>query len=43
MTVVAGNSAVEAQDMEDKEIVDRCMKLLRSMFFNEVCEMDDVE
>ncbi|XP_028404189.1 lysine-specific histone demethylase 1B-like [Dendronephthya gigantea] len=35
MTVLAGNSAMEAQDMEDKEIVDRCMKLLRTMFPNE--------
>ncbi len=37
MTVLAGNAAVEAQEMEDKEIVDRCLNLLKSMFPNEVC------
>jgi hypothetical protein len=36
MTVLAGNAAVEAQKMQDKEIVDRCVKLLKSMFPNEV-------
>ncbi|XP_046839081.1 lysine-specific histone demethylase 1B-like [Xenia sp. Carnegie-2017] len=35
MTVLAGNSAVEAQEMEDKEIVERCLKILRSMFPDE--------
>ena len=32
MTVLAGNAAVEAQKMQDKEIVERCLKLLKSMF-----------
>lgn len=32
MTVLAGQAAIEAQSMDDKEIVTRCMDLLKSLF-----------
>ena len=36
MTVLAGQAAIEAQSMDDKEIVTRCMDLLKSLFPTEV-------
>ena len=36
MTVLAGKAAIGAQEMEDKEIVERCLTLLKSMFPDKV-------
>ena len=38
MTVLAGQAAIEAQSLEDEEIVNRCMSLLRKMFPEKVSE-----
>lgn len=32
MTVLSGDSAVQAQTMTDKEVVDSCMSILRKLF-----------
>ena len=32
MTVLSGDSAIQAQQMTDKEVVDSCMSTLRKLF-----------
>ena len=36
MTVLSGDTAVQAQTMTDKEVVDSCMNTLRKLFPYEV-------
>ena len=36
MTVLSGDTAVQAQTMTDKEVVDTCMNTLRKLFPYEV-------
>ena len=36
MTVLSGETAIQAQQMTDKEVVDKCMETLRKLFPYEV-------
>lgn len=36
MSVISGDSVTTVQDMEDKEVLEECMKVLRELFKEQV-------